>query len=268
MIEKIYIPTLGRVDNQLTYDNLPQKYKDIVTLVVTESERPLHKKDCNYLVTEDNIGIAKTRRQIMYDAGKINFVMIDDDVTFFYRDRNYKEKNLPSKEPFTDKHFDDMFNTFDGWLNEGYIHCGCRLSDTFPFLDRDYDDNNRISDAHFINGTTLSTIIDDIDLSRYAICEDFHFIFQYLSLGYKNRLSGRYTIKPLRYQEGGCQLGGRTVEMEKEIFEKLQSEYPDYVKLKESKMNKGSYSFSIKWKKMYNDGMVKRQSNKTLKKFI
>ena len=44
MIEKIYIPTLGRVDNQITYDNLPQKYKDIVTLVVTESERPLHKR--------------------------------------------------------------------------------------------------------------------------------------------------------------------------------------------------------------------------------
>ena len=35
--------------------------------------------------------IAKTSRQIMYDAGKINFAMIDDDVTFFYRDRNYKK---------------------------------------------------------------------------------------------------------------------------------------------------------------------------------
>ena len=268
MIEKIYIPTLGRVDNQITYDNLPQKYKDMVTFVVTKSERPLHKRDCNYLVTENNIGIAKTRKQIIYDAGKINFAMIDDDVTFFYRDRNYKEKNIKSTELFTDKHFDDMFNKFDEWLNDGYIHCGCRLSNTFPFLDKDYDDNNRISDAHFINGTTLSTIIDDVDLSRYAICEDFHFIFQYLSLGYKNRLSGRYTIRPLRYQEGGCQLSGRTVEMEKEIFENLQSEYPDYVKLKDSKMNKGSYSFSIKWKKMYKDGVAKRKSSKTLNKFI
>ena len=72
MIDKIYIPTLGRVDNQITFDNLPQKYQEIVTLVVTESERPLHKRDCNYLVTEDNIGIAKTRKQIMYDGGKIN----------------------------------------------------------------------------------------------------------------------------------------------------------------------------------------------------
>lgn len=267
MIEKIYIPTLGRVDNQITYDNLPQKYKDIVTLVVTKNERPLHKRDCNYLVTENNIGIANTRRQIMYDAGKINFAMVDDDVTWFYRDRNYKEKNIKSTELFTDKHFDDMFNKFDEWLSDGYIHCGCRLSGTFPFLDKDYDDCNRISDAHFINGNILSTFIDDIDLTREYV-EDFHFIFQYLSRGYKNRLSGRYTIKPLRYQDGGCQLSGRTVEMESKIFEKLQSEYPDYVRLKESKINKGSYSFAIKWKKMYNDGVTKRKSSKTLNKFI
>ena len=72
----------------------------------------------------------------------------------------------------------------------------------------------------------------------------------------------------IRYQEGGCQLSGRTVEMEKEIFEKLQSEYPNYVKLKESKMNIGSYSFVIKWKKMYNDAKTKKQSIKNLSKFV
>ena len=78
MIKKIYIPTLGRVDSQITYDNLPQKYKDMVTLVVTESERSLYDYSCNYLVTDDNIGIAKTRKMIMDDAGKINFLMVDD----------------------------------------------------------------------------------------------------------------------------------------------------------------------------------------------
>ena len=63
-------------------------------------------------------------------------------------------------------------------------------------------------------------------------------------------------------------MGGRTVEMEKKIFEKLQSEYPDYVRLKESKMNKGSYSFAIKWKKMYNDSIIKRQSSENFEKII
>ena len=126
---------------------------------------------------------------------------------------------------------------------------------------------NQIPDSKIINGNILSTFIDDIDLTREYV-EDFHFIFQYLSRGYKNRLSGRYTIKPLRYQDGGCQLSGRTVEMESKIFEKLQSEYSDYVRLKESKMNKGSYSFAIKWKKMYNDGIAKRKSSKALNKFI
>ena len=160
-----------------------------------------------------------------------------------------------------------MFNIMNSWLDDGFIHCGCRMANTFPMLDKDYDDNIRISDAHFINGIILSEIIDDLDLTREYV-EDFHFIFQYLSLGYKNRSSGRFTVDPMRYQEGGCQMSGRTVDMEKKIFEELQSEYSSYVTLKKSKMNEGSYSFLIKWKKMYKDGELKRQSFNNLSRFI
>ncbi len=32
MIETLYIPTMGRTDTQVTYDNLPQKYRDMVCI--------------------------------------------------------------------------------------------------------------------------------------------------------------------------------------------------------------------------------------------
>ena len=35
MIDRIYIPTLGRHDNQITYNSLSAKWKKIVTMVVT-----------------------------------------------------------------------------------------------------------------------------------------------------------------------------------------------------------------------------------------
>ena len=52
---KIYIPTLGRVDNQITFDNLPDKHKEQVVFVVQEHERQKHKRDVEYMVVGDNI---------------------------------------------------------------------------------------------------------------------------------------------------------------------------------------------------------------------
>ena len=47
---KIYIPTFRRVDSQITFDNLPDKIKENVIMVVQEQERDEYKYDCEYLV--------------------------------------------------------------------------------------------------------------------------------------------------------------------------------------------------------------------------
>ena len=38
MIEKLFIPTLGRVNNQKTYNNLPEKWQKKTYLVVQDQE--------------------------------------------------------------------------------------------------------------------------------------------------------------------------------------------------------------------------------------
>ena len=89
---KIYIPTFRRVDNQITFNNLPDDVKENVILVVQEQEKNQYKYDCEYLVVDNNIGIAKTREHIYRHAGKNRFGMLDDDV----RSVSYTHLTLPT----------------------------------------------------------------------------------------------------------------------------------------------------------------------------
>ena len=73
MIDKIYIPTFRRPNNQMTFDNLPDEYKEKVVMVVQEQEKDEYKYDVEYLVVGNDIGIAKTRELICRDAGKQRF---------------------------------------------------------------------------------------------------------------------------------------------------------------------------------------------------
>ena len=43
MIEHIIIPTLGRMDKQITYNNLPKKYQEKVIFVVQAHELELQR---------------------------------------------------------------------------------------------------------------------------------------------------------------------------------------------------------------------------------
>ena len=67
MTIKIYIPTFRRVGSQITFNSLPDKYKEKVILVVQRHERPQHNLDVDYLIVDDGIGIAETRKQILGD---------------------------------------------------------------------------------------------------------------------------------------------------------------------------------------------------------
>ena len=61
---KIYIPTFRRVDQQITFNSLPDKYKEKVVMVVQRQERDLYDYDCEYMVVDDNIGLTLTRTHI------------------------------------------------------------------------------------------------------------------------------------------------------------------------------------------------------------
>ena len=212
MIEKIYIPTMGRADVQITYDNLPEKYRKMVMFVVPYEERDDYGKydRKQILVTDKGLkGIARTREFICKKAGKIRFSMIDDDVIFYRRNQKYysdygKKSNMKSsKRKFTKKDFDVMFNLFDSWMDDDYIHIGHRRAN-LPPLNKSHNDISFFNYIHHINGNLLSKIIKDIDWTLCEVGEDANFMFEYLSRGFKNRKSCEFSAHWDSFQEGGC----------------------------------------------------------------
>ena len=77
---RLYIPTLGRSDKQITFDNFPKFLQDKTTLVVQPHEKDLYDGYPILVLPEDWMGISRTRKFIMEHAGDNLFGMLDDDM--------------------------------------------------------------------------------------------------------------------------------------------------------------------------------------------
>ena len=81
-------------------------------MVVQEQEKDEYDYDVEYLIVGNDIGIAATREQIYNHASKKRYLMVDDDITFYRRNRKYMkvESNMErSKRPLSSSDWDDMF---------------------------------------------------------------------------------------------------------------------------------------------------------------
>lgn len=215
MIERIFIPTVHRVDNQITYENLPDKYKKLVTMVVQAWERSQYDYDCEYLVLPDNqeyhfsdyYCLPKTRKFI-YEAGRnMKYCIFDDDIIFGRRNAKYfggisnMEK---SRRQCDESDFDEMFSLFDKWLDSSDVTvCGCSQIENPPsgsYKQTGYDsvssyrNNSSLTSAYWINGKHFTDILDDLDLTSVRVGEDACFLLSLLSRGYGNRVSDEFVI--------------------------------------------------------------------------
>ena len=99
-MDRIFIPTVNRVDRQITYNGLPKSLQKKVTMVVQHWERPQYKYDCDYLVLPKKLDLSDPMclpksREIIYREGRnIKYSVIDDDLIF--KRRNQKRFGLPS----------------------------------------------------------------------------------------------------------------------------------------------------------------------------
>tara|TARA_Y100000310_G_scaffold338294_1_gene427540 strand:- start:54 stop:908 length:855 start_codon:yes stop_codon:yes gene_type:complete len=266
-MHKIYIPTYKRVEDQITFDSLPDKYKEKTILVVQEHERPLHKHKVEYLVVEDGIGIAKTRKEIIYHAGKSRFCIYDDDVKFYRRNKKYimKENWLDSdmkgvKRPMTEDDFDEMFDIFNFWMdNQNIIQIGHR-SAMLPPSWHLYTDFTDVYSGYMINGVELSKFVDEIDWEYVKVGEDSMMSLEFLLRGYKIRRSELFCIQPKWWQEGGCS-EFRNAKLHNEEHKKLMDKYPEYVYVKYEieRPNIGKImDYRYRWKDAYRSHYTKQ----------
>tara|TARA_B110000977_G_scaffold59394_1_gene80625 strand:- start:9 stop:929 length:921 start_codon:yes stop_codon:yes gene_type:complete len=220
MIEKIFIPTVNRVDNQITYNNLPDVLKSRVVMVVQEWERPLYNYPVEYLVLPSEVNldnyycIAMTRKCI-YEAGQdMKYAVLDDDLKFGRRNQKYWgcAPNMDmSKRECTDADVLEMFDLYSEWLDGPVTICGCGHSenppptinyqrDDTPDLEIDmeiplvkaYSDNSSLGSALWINGKDFKDVLPKLDLTSVKVMEDTYFLLQMLKNGFSNRVSQEF----------------------------------------------------------------------------
>lgn len=274
MIERIYIPTVRRANNQITFNNLPKELQERVVMVVEPGERHLYDYPCEYLeIPEKLVGtwtqLAETRLFIHKHAGAIKYCVADDDIKIRRRNAKYwtGQSNMEkSKRDATAEEMLDMYETVDKWFDERAIGV-VGLSDAgSPPSIKEYEDTKDVYSYIFYDGRMLSEVIDDMDICSLRIAEDVLFLYEVLSRGintrkstewmYDNRSMVQKDLSDTREVWTGM---FKNVEDRPDNYYQsdahydamryIQSKYPHGVKIfeKDGKMKNRKY-----WKKVYN----------------
>ena len=227
MIEKIYIPTLGRVDKQITFSHLPKFLQDKTTLVVQPHEKHLYDNYPIMVLPEDWIGISRTRKYIIDNAGNNIFGIMDDDIEL---KRRFSES--PTKRPLTEDDWKEFYNMTIEWLQNDVSFVGVRRG-ILPPVGKDWIENSETIVVTFYNGSKLPDT-DELNWNHDLLSEDVNLHLQLLLKGHKNRVWSKFGYVGKWAQDGGCQEGPnkRTVDLINRSHEKLIQTYPDFVKWK------------------------------------
>lgn len=274
-LSRIYIPTLGRVEKQTTYNGMPRWVQRMTYLVIQPHEEEAFRKkypDANLLVLEDHIkGIAATRHWICERAGNSCYGVMDDDLTFWKRniDRVTRKKTAPlSNEPFAEETWIEFFDTANRWFREGVGLGGCYQKGQIP-KETEEKRFGKFTQCFFINGSLIDRKNLDWSL-KWG--EDIHFVLQCLRMGVETRISDKYLLRaPEFWSEGGCSQEGRTLDKDIECMKWLQNYWgEDIIKIVEKRYApSGRYGqqtvgMKIRWMKVYNKYNSKREIHKII----
>lgn len=197
MIERIYIPTVRRADNQITYNNLPDELKERVIMVVEPDERHLYNYPCEYLeIPQKLVGtwtqLAETRLFIHKHAGAIKYCIADDDIIIGRRNAKTwtgKSNMDKSRRVATPEEISLAFEIMDKWLDEEDIGITGFSNSGQPPPTTEYIDTVGCFSIIMVDGRMVSKIIDDINVTELRTGEDILFLFECLSRGINTRLS-------------------------------------------------------------------------------
>ena len=242
-LDKIFIPTVNRVNEQITYQGLPDDLKQKVVFVVQEWEREKYPYEAEYLVLPSEVNlndyfcISKTRK-IIYEAGQdIKYAVLDDDLTFKRRNARYwtGQSNMPmSKRVATSDEIRTMFETYSKWLDEPDVTiCGCG-HDENPPASTEFRSNGSLGSALWINGPKFKHILPELDLTSVKVAEDTYFLLQMLTRGFGNRVSNEFLFHNSSVHKKSVKSDiwdAQTFENTRRDHEYIASKLPDFFKV-------------------------------------
>jgi hypothetical protein len=278
MFKHFIIPTLGRINKQVTYNNLPQKYKDITSFVVQDHEydemNKLYPGKVLRLPVQIN-RIAPTREWIFNKFRTCRHFVFDDDLNFVVKEPNPNPGTKWLSRKFTEQDFDDAFALFNKWMDEGITYGGMQPATVMTNI-KDKNqwpirDCQRIMTNVFYDGPSIPT---DLEWNRVAAAEDLDVNLQLLTRGFKNRVTSKYTVNPsVTSAAGGCSVW-RTIEVHNEAQKKLAELWPDFVTLTEKNVEAGpwkgltKYGTIIRGKKAYESSKNKLKPTSMLQSLL
>jgi len=255
---KIYIPTRGRADDQVTLSFFPESLRKEVVLVIDSDEEHLYKDkyDCQFMVIPEDIkGIAKKRQYIHKHTDDKKIVMLDDDLRFYIR-KSDSDWHLRYLEP---DEYPALFGLLDVWLDD-YAHVGVSAR----------EGNNRVEKLAVENTRYMRVLgynldmFDGIELGRVQVMEDFDINLQLLRQGKPSKISYYYAQgQKSSNAAGGCS-EWRTIDVHNAGAEKLHSLHPEFVKIVE-KETKTAWNgmprkdVNVQWKRAFNSGTDLKQ---------
>ncbi len=254
---KIFIPTKGRRNNQLTMRNLPPALRERTTIVCPEKEAFWLRQDfssATMLAQPDpNMGIALKREWILKNCEAEKIVMLDDDLRFATRRTDEPGKFLKA----SDHEITTAFLQLESVISEEIPHAG--------FAAR----GSGIGDAAkkggwqmgkrmmYVLGYHVPTVLANAEFGRLSTHEDMDVCLQLLTKGYPNMVNYSFVVDQKFGNPGGC-TEERTMEINNADSLKLAEFFPEYVRVSQKDYSGSTPRVEVtcQWLKAMNAGLA------------
>ena len=260
----IYIPTKGRINTQLTWDNLTPELRARAYLICPREEVDEHRaRGRNAIAQPDGMRLAEVRDWLVHSPGAVHFnknapepnriVIADDDLIALAR-RRQDDWRLVGATPLQ---IEQLYQRIYFLLGT-YPHVGVSSrAGNNRYFPLDHVMDTRIFSFHGINRDVwrrngITHLLDPAE-PRYVM-EDFHAILQLLTRGYHNVLITDMALAMAPSNSpGGCSLY-RTQDIQTRSAYKLAELWPDFVRVVEKKAESWQgmgvrHDVTIQWKK-------------------
>lgn len=261
---RIYVPTRGRVNRQITRRDMALELcKFPVTYVIPVTEELQWKSAWgpkNYRTVPDHFKFSDIRQWILEQCGGKYHVVIDDDLRIAQRLPNQIAKmvnigQFPPPERAATLH--KMFLQVKHLMRKGWLHGGISVRQGNNRIEAEYKMAHREMRFHFYNAEAVRAL--GYDFRRVVTKQDLDFTLWMLRHGIPNIVWFEFSQE----QNGNNVHGGCSVYRTEQVMEDgavaLASLHPDYVKIVvktpiSSWGGNPRVDVNIQWLKAYEEG--------------
>jgi len=227
------IPTLGRLHNQITYNNMPESVQKRTHFVVQshEADEAIHLFGAESVrILPPSINrIGPTRQWIWEEYRGTDHAVFDDDIKVTHRGTG---KYVLSAE----EDWKLLESTVDSWHKSDRPICSLGTTWAPPPPDP-FSDNGRI----MTNWWFSANLTHPLDWTRVPAGEDLDVVLQTLTAGIQNRISYDFLASVGGTNSaGGCSTW-RNIDVHNESQRKLAALWPDFVKMSEKDVKSGPW---------------------------